>query len=140
MTELPIPDSDKFEYAIRFLREFYVDPDKGQSDAIKIAEAIIADPDKWIANYHFGWGMDLRNFLRENGFSEAKLNVGNLDDYYQFMVELVVLTLELEQKPFEHLMFHLGLVKLRLKAVHAKAVTFYAEEVSKSFDNPTCVG
>lgn len=36
----------------------------------------------WIMESHFFFGMWVRNFLRQNGFSEEDVKVGNLDDHY----------------------------------------------------------
>lgn len=35
---------------------------------------------------HFGWGMAVRNILRQHGFGEKELGVHNLDDIYVALV------------------------------------------------------
>jgi hypothetical protein len=52
-----------------------------------IREAYLADPDEWYAGYHFGWGMAVRNLLREKGFGEKYFGIHNLDDIYVYLVE-----------------------------------------------------
>jgi len=39
---------------------------------------------------HFGWGMAVRNLLRDNGFTDDRTKTGNLDDYYEQLVEAAV--------------------------------------------------
>lgn len=45
------------------------------------------DPTRWITPLHFGWGMAVRNFLREHGLADDRLPSGNWDDYYVQCVE-----------------------------------------------------
>ncbi len=47
------------------------------------------NPETWWAGFHFGWGMNIRNFLRDNVCLDDKLPLGNWDEYYVQMVELV---------------------------------------------------
>lgn len=53
----------------------------------EIRETYAKDPDNWCAGYHFGWGMAVRNLLREKGFGEEYFGVHNLDDIYVALVE-----------------------------------------------------
>jgi hypothetical protein len=87
-----------------------------ESDKVKIREKIAADPDNWLAEYHFLWGMQIRNALRLAGLTDDRLppsvwpeNRGdrNWDDYYGAIVEVAMkggiwhdLTLA-EQKEYE---------------------------------------
>jgi hypothetical protein len=41
-----------------------------------------ADPEKWWALYHHGWGTGIRNFLRDKVCLDDQLPSGNWDDYY----------------------------------------------------------
>jgi len=45
------------------------------------------NPTKWYVMHHFSWGMAMRNLLRENGYGEQELGIGNLDDYYVALIE-----------------------------------------------------
>ena len=36
---------------------------------------------------HFGWGMMVRNLLRDHGYADKLVKTGNLDDYYVQLVE-----------------------------------------------------
>jgi len=56
----------------------------------KIRQAIDNDPQEWWTEYHFGYGMYIRNFLRDNGFGEKDFNIDNLDDYCVGLVEEAV--------------------------------------------------
>ncbi len=49
------------------------------------------DPESWFAPYHLGWGMVIRNGLRDAGFGEEYFRIGNLDDIYVELVEDAVL-------------------------------------------------
>jgi hypothetical protein len=53
----------------------------------EIRKAYAADPKGWYTGYHFGWGMAVRNLLREKGFGEKYFGVHNLDDIYVALVE-----------------------------------------------------
>lgn len=57
----------------------------------EIAEQISKNPEHWIAPYHFGWGMALRNGLRQSGFSEKDFGIDNLDCIYRLLVEDAIL-------------------------------------------------
>lgn len=53
----------------------------------QVKAAYLVDPEGWIAHYHFGWGMAVRNLLREKGFGEEYFKIHNLDDIYVALVE-----------------------------------------------------
>lgn len=53
----------------------------------QIRAAFTAAPNDWYVSYHFGWGMAVRNLLREKGFGEEYFRVHNLDDIYVALVE-----------------------------------------------------
>lgn len=55
----------------------------------QIREAYNNDSENWYVGYHFGWGMKIRNFLRDNVCLDDQLPTGNFDDYYIQFVELV---------------------------------------------------
>ena len=57
----------------------------------ELRQKIHADREGWFAEYHFDWGMHVRNALRRAGFNEKFLGVGNLDDIYVEAVEHAVL-------------------------------------------------
>jgi hypothetical protein len=50
----------------------------------------------WLGLYHFGWGMSVRNLLREKGLKDSWLPPGtagpegNWDDYYGHAIEVAV--------------------------------------------------
>lgn len=48
------------------------------------------DPDNWMIPYHFGFGMSIRNVIREGGFPDKKLPDGNWDDYYVQVLEIAI--------------------------------------------------
>ena len=52
-----------------------------------IKNAYRANPKEWAVDYHFGWGMAVRNLLREKGFGEDYFKIHNLDDIYVQLVE-----------------------------------------------------
>lgn len=52
-----------------------------------VRDMIERNPEEWWVMHHFGWGMGMRNLLRDNGFSEKDMGVGNLDDYYIAFIE-----------------------------------------------------
>lgn len=54
-----------------------------------IRDAWTKDPN-WFAGYHFGWGMAIRNLLRQKGLDDTRLLDNNWDDYYHQVVEIVV--------------------------------------------------
>lgn len=62
------------------------------TDVARIKDAFKKFPKEWWIQYHFGWGMAIRNLLRRKGFGEDYFKIDNLDDYY---VELVEEALEL---------------------------------------------
>lgn len=53
----------------------------------EIRAAYTAAPNDWYVPYHFGWGMGVRNLLREKGFGEEYFKIHNLDDIYVALVE-----------------------------------------------------
>ena len=53
----------------------------------QIRAAYTAAPTDWYVSYHFGWGMAVRNLLREKGFGEDYFHIHNLDDIYVPLVE-----------------------------------------------------
>lgn len=57
------------------------------SSAPEIHEAYNEDPEHWVAPYHFFWGMNVRNLLRNKGFGEDYFKIHNLDDIYIALVE-----------------------------------------------------
>ena len=57
----------------------------GQEEDLRARHA--ADPKTWWAAGHFGWGMRVRNWLREAGFGEDYFHIVNLDDIYVQAVE-----------------------------------------------------
>ena len=56
-----------------------------------LRKIIHANREGWFAEYHFGWGMHVRNAMRRAGFNEKFLGVGNLDDVYVEAIEHAVL-------------------------------------------------
>ena len=68
--------------AIKFLRKLLTIKTKKE---IKIA--INNNPEHWFTPYHFGWGMTIRNKLREAGFGENDFEIKNIDDIYVELVE-----------------------------------------------------
>ena len=77
--------SDLWPKAVEFLRS-WLTPSVQQ----QIREVVnIKSPD-WPAGYHLGWGMGLRNTLREHGFGEEPFGVRNLDNIYVPLVEEAV--------------------------------------------------
>jgi hypothetical protein len=53
----------------------------------EIRAAFTAAPKDWYVSYHFGWGMAVRNLLREKGFGEEYFKIHNLDDIYVALIE-----------------------------------------------------
>lgn len=53
----------------------------------QIRELIAEHNPDWPAGYHLGWGMGVRNALREHGFGEQVMGVRNLDNVYVALVE-----------------------------------------------------
>ncbi len=58
--------------------------------AKQVREAIADSPEHWVAPYHFGWGMAIRNDLRRAGYGEEYWPIWNLDDIYVPLVERAV--------------------------------------------------
>jgi hypothetical protein len=56
----------------------------------EIRESIKDNPLYWFAPYHFGWGMAIRNLLRDKVCLDNKLPSGTWDDYYVQIIEIVV--------------------------------------------------
>lgn len=52
----------------------------------EIVNAYKADPEGWHIPYHFWWGMNVRNLLRQKGFGEEHFGIHNLDDIYIALV------------------------------------------------------
>ena len=78
-------DAEKKARAIQFLRD-----DPGfQEDIPKIREAmeLAEEGESWVAGYHFGWGMSIRNLLRRAGMGEPYFGIDNLDCIYTLLVE-----------------------------------------------------
>jgi hypothetical protein len=48
---------------------------------------ISGNPEGWYVPYHFGWGMAVRNLLREKGYGEEYWPIWNIDDIYVQLVE-----------------------------------------------------
>ena len=44
----------------------------------------------WSSAFHFGWGMGIRNELRNNVCSDDKLPDKNWDDYYVQLIDVVI--------------------------------------------------
>lgn len=64
---------------------------------------VVADPDNWVetqapVGWHFYGGMQLRNHLRDGGFTEDGLGVMNLDDVY---IDLIREAVERMDEPAE---------------------------------------
>jgi len=59
--------------------------------ADQIRAEIVKDPIHWVAPYHFGWGMTIRNLMRTKGFGEDYWPVDNLDDIYAACVEEAIM-------------------------------------------------
>lgn len=53
---------------------------KGWSTSIEVYKGIPSP-------FHFREGMDIRNLLRIEGFTEDKLGINNLDNIYSYLVE-----------------------------------------------------
>lgn len=81
-------DPHKRACAVQFLKGFYLD---NPPVVRMIRRCAKKDPQTWWAPYHLGWGMAIRNLLRENGYGEKELGIGNLDDYYIGLVEAALL-------------------------------------------------
>lgn len=55
----------------------------------ELINTVTGDPD-WGSHYHFGWGMAVRNYLRDQGIKDEDLPTRNLDDYWVKAVEVAV--------------------------------------------------
>jgi hypothetical protein len=62
----------------------------------QIREAYEKDGSAWWVPAHFFWGTGIRNAMRQNGFGEKELGVGNLDDIY---IKAIEIALDLDSKP-----------------------------------------
>lgn len=58
---------------------------------LDVKTKIEKDREYWWVPYHMVWGMNFRNFLRQNGFGELNFGVTNLDDYYLPILEIAVM-------------------------------------------------
>ena len=82
---------DSFDEAVLFLKNWLTqtmsqdEPDKSMLEII--TKMIKENPTEWWVGHHFGWGMGIRNLLRENGHGEKELGVDNLDDHYIPLIE-----------------------------------------------------
>lgn len=74
-------DAAKKNQAIEFLKK------ELEQAMPEIRKAIEADPEHWNVPYHLGWGMAVRNLLRQNGMGEEFFGVDNLDCCYKFLVQ-----------------------------------------------------
>ena len=81
LEEMPPEFLDK---AVKFLTTYLSDEVKD-----KIKAAYREDTTHWIAGYHLGWGMGIRNALRNAGLPDDQLPDQNWDDYYGAVVEVV---------------------------------------------------
>jgi hypothetical protein len=52
----------------------------------EIRKSIADDPEHWNAPYHLGWGMSVRNLLRQEKMGEEFFDVDNLDCIYRRLV------------------------------------------------------
>ena len=59
-------------------------------DMKEIKKLMLLKKEDWWIGYHFGWGMGIRNLLREKGFGEEYFGIHNLDDIYINLVEEAV--------------------------------------------------
>lgn len=78
-----LPD-DKKRPAIEMLKVELEQP------MAEIRAAIACNPRGWVGPYHLGWGMSVRNLLRENGFGEEWFGIDNLDCIYTLLIEEAV--------------------------------------------------
>jgi hypothetical protein len=61
-----------------------------EEDADDIRHTIDKEGRDWWLHYHFGYGMFVRNLLRDNGFGEREFVIDTLDDYWAGLVEAAV--------------------------------------------------
>jgi hypothetical protein len=81
--------------AIQFLKDWMTqkmgkekddEPERPLIDVV--TEMIKNNPEEWWLGHHFGWGMSMRNLLREHGYGERELGLNStLDDYYIAWIE-----------------------------------------------------
>jgi hypothetical protein len=83
--EVALVPEEKKQAAVTFLRAMLSEFVQSQ-----IREAISRDPHTWWADYHFHWGMSVRNALRDSGFGEEGLGISNLDFIYVQLIEAAV--------------------------------------------------
>jgi hypothetical protein len=76
---------DFLAQCVEFLRN-----DMPQETKDEIIKAHQEKGSNWIVDYHFGWGMNIRNLLRSNGLTDDQLPDKNWDDYYAQVVEAAV--------------------------------------------------
>lgn len=76
---------EKKEKAIEYLSEYFPEELK-----VEIRYVMNEYGEDWIAPYHFGWGMSIRNKLRDSGFGEEFFEINNLDDIYVELIEAAV--------------------------------------------------
>jgi hypothetical protein len=56
-----------------------------------IRSEIQKDREYWWVRQHLTWGVQFRNFLRQNGFTEQMMGIMTWDDYYGSVVEIAVM-------------------------------------------------
>jgi hypothetical protein len=98
---IEMTDKERVQYFDSKLAEI---PPEVLDQAIEYLSAVIPDHvkseialaiqqeglNKWVTPYHFGWGMSIRNHLRNMGLKDDLLPEKNWDDYYHQIVEIVV--------------------------------------------------
>ena len=82
---LKLRGTEKWAQAVEFLRGHITEKIKSL-----IRTEIECDPKNWYVSMHFDWGMSIRNDLRNAGFGEKELGIGNMDDVYVPLVEEAV--------------------------------------------------
>jgi len=82
LNEIP---RDVLEGVVNFLKTELSEEAKAE-----IRRAYSEDPEHWITRYHFGWGMGVRNSLRDAGFKDERLPDRNWDDYYFQLIDIAV--------------------------------------------------
>jgi hypothetical protein len=89
MIELPI---ELKQSAVGVYKDFFDNTEDGQTLWPFVTGAIIAYPDSWYIPHHFGWGMYMRNLLREHGLLDSMLPEGSntWDDYYVELIEIAL--------------------------------------------------
>ena len=61
-----------------------------KEDIKEIQKAIEKSPMHWASQYHFNFGMKIRNLLRDKICLDGDLPSGNWDDYYVYLIECAV--------------------------------------------------